>query len=473
MYSRESTSSIRLTGFAGLLAALLFIPVVAEYGPIPLAVLTLLICTGMVAGTFSNNRLFYLLLLFTLILPSERAKLSFFPLSTNPKINLLLISLISCVFLYQAWFRGRKLALGKHHVIMFIGVAGIAACNSIFSGIHYRDVIYVFAPYLLFFSYYIFYDLFSSFEIKKENRNIILLLAYSLFIMLALTMLRFQLGEVRTMTHRVITSYSWVFPIVFPFSIFFMYRSGSTGFRILCAGLLFAVVYIVVLSQSRTIWAVAFFQAVLLALFYLFTDNAGKGKFTRKAGILLAVSMVIIVLISLFFFSNIDLMNRLKTLSPSHILWDPAIRHRFISSGTVLNELNASVKNWILGFGMGESISYHVFQRRYNVIWVDNSYLNLLWHTGLAGFLAYFFILVHQFRNGIRLFRHQENLQKTIGMIVIIFSLGFLLFGASNSLFTRSKYNLIWCAIWAYSDVMVGRLIPAERISEKSKGNLI
>lgn len=424
------------------------------------SLITIILLLGLCFTYFIKlDRITYIIVFLIFAIPYYDTGL--FPIIMDIRVSIPLTFILISAYLGKKLIEQSKFNIGSYKVLIFILWAYLSLFQSFSKSFDITSIIQVSAVYLLFICYYVFYDIFSQDNIEKHNKIIMLLISILLLFISVLYHIMMSKGIFYgELTERVVTAHYNIFPFIFPLllNILLTNKNISNKFKVLIP--LILSLYIILVCQSRIIWIVILIESFIIYAFYVFL-NKNFTEFFKKMIILSLIVLLLSIPIYSLIKQNLNLLYRLKTMSLSVIDKDPSLQHRISAVTAVIkNKLNPSILVWIFGGGLGDGVDYiSLAGNHYDVEWIDNSYIMTIWHIGIVGLLIYFYILYTQVRNGVFLIRYsKEDWKKNFGVVLITYVIGIIIMGLTSAIFIKYRFNILWAALWAYSDALVMRI---------------
>ena len=123
-----------------------------------------------------------------------------------------------------------------------------------------------------------------------------------------------------------------------------------------------------------------------------------------------------------------------------------------------MTEIKHALLQWkdniLFGTGLGAKIELvtliHISPQL-----IDNSYVFILWKTGLVGFTLFILILFNFIKKGIKLFLklNQTNEQWIVAAITSGF-IGLMFIGLTNTCLVHYRFIILWALAFAYIETM-------------------
>jgi hypothetical protein len=426
--------------------------------------LTLVLVVPWIA--ISRIRLFYFLIVYASLLPtqSDLLRYPYLKVSLSPAllISLLVALLILGGFnlLWNADHRPAGKRLDRFFGfflawIIFSAIWGLLNADT--PKFIPKELIFT----MLYAVYFVFIDIFPTNQTIFRFWRFFGFLAVAIsigYVALAIS----ESGVAGALIKRVATQHPHV--SLFSIPIFLsgiMFSSGRRGKVWAMIGL-FVIFLMVFLSQQRALWLGIVASLLSVYAFYFLKEEITVPKTFKLAGMiagLLLVLAVVGLLIDKIFMKSSMLtffvrINTLMDLS-SDVSW----RIRMAEIHRALEQWRGNV---FLGTGLGSTINPVTIQH-WSVDLVDNSFVVILWKMGLVGLTAYLLILLESFRLGLEVFRKSDSAEVK-GLVAAILSgwIGLLLVAITNSCLVLYRYNLIWASSLATIRLLHSREIRDE-----------
>jgi len=409
---------------------------------------------------FSIKRTIYLLIAYSVLLPNKSAFLKYPYLKAPVSLELLTVILMLLLFylladmlLHNDFFSDKLSVLDYTFILFFIWIVLSAIWGRQYGG----RVTYIVTE-LYFFSFYLCYFIISrSFKSIDDIRLVIkVIIIISVLVSFEYIYIAFRESGLTggLLIKRVSTQQPHIAQITVPFltSYYFFRRNKK---RILLSSVLLIPLFLMVFfSQQRALWVGIFVSFIVL--WYLSFIRQGVTlvnffKFVLYLIMALAASLLSLLLIDKLFMGSslLTLVTRLNTLLD--LAHDASLAIRL---GEISHTLFQWKRNIILGTGLGSWISpvvlYHIPENH-----VDNSYIFVLWKTGIVGLLLFISIYGIFLHRAFYLFRKTVNSEiQQIAAALIAGVTGLLIVAMTNTCIVYYRFIILWALVIGIIEVL-------------------
>ena len=272
-----------------------------------------------------------------------------------------------------------------------------------------------------------------------------------------------EIGPSRWFISRVTTRQPHLAQLAIPYLMSFFLLPSTLRKKIFASLLLVPILTMAFLSQQRSLWLAIPFSIILLWLLTIWRRQRISFQAILKVVAVLLIFVIIIITVLL-------LLNRFFAGSPVATL---AVRVESLtrlaedeSALMRMAEIKRALAQWrrnvLFGTGLGSTIHRVAVNMKYDM--VDNSYVFLLWKTGLIGLFSYLVVVVLFFHRGMTILKRTDDLD--IHRIVISSLSGFaglMLIALTNSCLVLYRFIIIWAILIAsleyyYRNITIGDL---------------
>jgi len=322
---------------------------------------------------------------------------------------------------------------------------------------------------LYFFGFYLMYFIISR---SVESLNSIKHLIAALIIISVIVSCEYIYIAIREsgisgglLLKRVSTQQPHIAQITIPFLMSYYFFKKQKKVVLLVSILLIPLFLMVFFSQQRALW-VGILISLIILWFLSFVEQGVTIHNLMKFILYLiaAISFVVIILVvvdkMLMGSSLLTLITRANTLLD--LSNDASLSIR-------LAEINHALAQWreniFLGTGLGSWISpvilSHIPENH-----IDNSYVFILWKTGIAGLFIFISIWAVFFKKAFYLFNKSLNsdVRQIAGAIIAAFS-GLLIVALTNTCIIYYRFNILWALLIGLVEVMYRREIKMQEPS--------
>ncbi|MFH1509301.1 MAG: O-antigen ligase family protein [bacterium] len=237
-------------------------------------------------------------------------------------------------------------------------------------------------------------------------------------------------------------------------SIVFIKYETKPSLKIMYLLSLLAITLGVILSQTRTLWA------VLVACGIIFLVLSVWQKQMKWQTVLKSLALILIIvtlLISIPWVRDSKLygqtLERVKTLTNINYADDASYRFRVSVTPQIIEETK---ENPVFGVGLGQPVRIEYRNQFYDLPYIDNSYLMIAYKAGVPGLLAMLaFFLYYGWKLLVVVFKRKLDAKSLMIASALIASLlGFLTFGLSTVMLTNYAATLLLGIIFGITEYL-------------------
>lgn len=259
---------------------------------------------------------------------------------------------------------------------------------------------------------------------------------------------------------RIVTQQTHLTQLSIPFLLAFFIFYPAQKRRIFPIIMLFPLFIMVFISQQRGLWIGMFISLVVLFFLSLTKKEGG-----RKRAILIFLIMVLISFLALML---------IKKLFPAYgieILMIRALTLRNLPFDTSLLIRQAEIgrawlqcKNTLLtGSGLGAYIGRVAVSGTSTWDTVDNSYIFLIWKTGIIGISIYLAIVFIFLKNALFIFKRDPNIEhQIIAAGSIAGFIGLMVIALTNTCLVMYRFNILWASLFAIIEILKEKQLKNE-----------
>lgn len=419
---------------------------------------------------------FYLYGILTIIFIWSSNDSKFLPIIMDSSIYFALTLIISFIYFVKLKFNNEEFYLGNKIFIYFLLILFAASLYGWGCGYPFKTIVQVSTKYIVFFTYYIFFDMLYKIYFKRSERyNLFLKITYFLFfVCIGQTILYHVMDYYKDyyggFTKRVVAQQygMWLFVIPFVYAFILFYENRK--YKIIYSILLAIMIYDTFFEQVRSIMMINIFQMGIITFYYIFSKVSDiKILLKRLAMILIFLIIMGSGLALKLATDKSGLLYRIKTMSPKSYKQDFALFHRVVSIKAILGKINEKEYGWIIGTGIANEIKYPVLGTYYRGLeWIDNSYLVIIFHMGLIGLVTFMWILWIYFKKSIFILKNSNiMLEKIFAISLLSFQIGLPIVGVVSAIFVKYKYNILYSFVWALCDIICIKIMKNKGIIDE------
>ncbi|MCD6117545.1 O-antigen ligase family protein [bacterium] len=343
--------------------------------------------------------------------------------------------------------------LDKLFIIFFIWVV-VAALLGLKNG---GKQVYIISE-LYFFGFYLMYFIISrSFKSINSIKQIIaVLIMISVIVSFEYIYIAVRESGLSggLLLKRVSTQQPHIAQITIPFLMSYYFFKKQKKVVLLVSIFLIPLFLMVFFSQQRGLW-VGILISLIILWFLSFVEHGvtvhNLMKFVLYLFIAISLAAFILVVIDKLFMGS----SLLTLITRANTLLDLS---KDVSLSIRLAEINHALVQWreniFLGTGLGSWIS-PVILSHMPENHIDNSYIFILWKTGVVGLFIFISIYAVFFKKAFYLFHTSLNsdVRQIAGAIIAAFS-GLLIVALSNTCIIYYRFNVLWAVLIGLVEVM-------------------
>lgn len=338
-------------------------------------------------------------------------------------------------------------------VLVYLVVMFLGALHGLFLGYDRMLLLYDFVSIPFFIAYFIF-----VYSPMKEKIGLFydFLLAFAVFVSLQFiyAVTKFQAGF---FLKRIVSEHIHIGLFGVPYAMATLIYSTSSARKIVSAIALPIVILGVILCQQRSLYASIGLTMVFLFGLYVYRRRvfirAHVQQFVRYTIIALTLIVAIFIIAQtlsggkflstissrLFIFMNIGELNR-------DISW----QIRWTEIGDALHGLN---RFWLFGQGFGASF---ITRQRYMLaLTVDQSYVYLIWKTGVVGLFTFLYMYFVFFKRGIITLLKRISDQDRIFLLAALLNIaGMMIVALANVSLPHWRLLFVWAGLFAATEAI-------------------
>jgi hypothetical protein len=338
-------------------------------------------------------------------------------------------------------------------VLVYLVVMFLGAFNGFFRGYDRMLVLYDFVSVPFFFGYFIF--LYSPMK-EKIGMFYDFLLSFAVFVgfQFIYAVTKFQTGFFLT---RIVSEHIHIALFAAPYATATLIFSTSRARKIISAIALPILITGVILCQQRSLYATTGLTMILLFGLYAYRRRAyiktHIRQFVRYTFLALALIIAIFLIAQslsggkflttissrLFIFLNIGELNR-------DISWQ-------IRWNEIDDALHGLGHFWLFGKGFGASF---ITRFRYMLtLTVDQSYVYLIWKTGIIGLFTFLYLYFVFLKRGITTLLKRISDQDRIFLLAALLNIGGMMIVAlANVSLPHYRLMFVWAGLFAATEAI-------------------
>lgn len=408
-------------------------------------------------SVFSVERLLYLTIFYTSVLPAHYYGITFMPVNVSFNIT-------SLLFL----------------VALFFGIIHILSEQNNKS--QFKPIDYVLAMFLLMTVLSAFHGFLkgnNSYFLRIEFQFVIMYIAYFLFLFCVRTVKGIKYFYFVILLVSIIASFEFIFQsfivngfsfqristqqihlaqIIIPLLVGFILYTKSWKYKMLCFGLLMPILFMTLISLTRALW-VGVFVAIIFMIFQY--RQKGQSKIESFFKMLMSIVSIGLIVVVLMFAmkgsrgSQVDASMGARVQTFGEMGSDLSLLIRYFE---ITNILDKTSENPIIGLGLGATILQNIASlgRFGEANYVDNAFIWIYWKMGLVGVFLYLMFLFLFFKRSLgSLKKLQDNDIRKLYLNSIVAGItGLCLISLTNSSLINYRFNIIWAIMFASAEII-------------------
>lgn len=344
-------------------------------------------------------------------------------------------------------------------IIIYLVIMSISGVSGFLRGYDRKIFLYDFLPIPFFLGYFIF--LYSPLR-NKLKKYYDFLLAIAIFVSFQFI---YAVVNYKSLFFlgRIVSEHIHIAQLAIPYIIATLIFSTSRTRKILFSFPLLLVISGVIISQQRSLYAATSLTIVFLTGVFLYTRRVWiKNNLSRFATYITAACLLIVAITTI-----IQIITRGKFLTTLNARFFIFLNLEQLSADTSWKgrwrEINHALKGlkhfWFFGQGFGAS---HITRFRFTRQFVlDQSYLYLIWKTGVIGLLSLLYMYFTFFTRNIKTLRKKITNDEKIFLITALFNAaGMILIAFANVSIAHFRLLFIWGALFASTEIIARKYTP-------------
>ncbi len=340
-----------------------------------------------------------------------------------------------------------RIGQAGYWLLAFLAVVTLAAVIGFFKD---RSNILIIDEWLMFFAWGFYFVVIKSDLSEKDIRHIIYTVIISSLLVGLYYILEFRLISG---VSRFRTDQQHIFNVTIPllFAVFLYHKNKTV--KISAIALTIPMIVAVYITLTRALW-LFIPLALIFQYFYYIRSNIRYAKIGQWLFPILIIGTIGVV--GLFLLNQMLgvqnlLGGRLATFK--FLEYDPSLLARVELGYYVLQRFQASP---LFGTGLADFLRYLYFPTlgRFNVYWLDNSFLQLIWKTGLVG-LTVFSIFMFCFlkRCWFVLKNARDEFDKIIGSSMLFSFIALTISSFQCGILVGYRFNFVWAVLLAIIEI--------------------
>ncbi|MEO0072520.1 MAG: O-antigen ligase family protein [candidate division WOR-3 bacterium] len=359
--------------------------------------------------------------------------------------------LLTGFFLLLEYFRGslKLRPIGKigQGLLLFLIVAFISFATGLLKG---RNSILVVDELLMMLAWGYYLFVVEANLTFSEQKYIVKALIFASFIVSLFYIYKFI--SLHGLT-RFRTDQQHIFNVTIPvlFAVILYYPKNYI--KILAALLMIPMILAVYITLTRALWIFIPLSLLGQYLFYIKEQKKFQTLFRGVLPVIIIVALSIIGLLVLNKLLGVQTLLEKRLQTFKFLEYDPSLMARAELGLYIYKRLRTG---FLFGSGLGDFLRYRYFPTlgRFNVYWLDNTYLQLLWKTGVIGTILFLLFLFHFFKR----VKYLMTLSNTPFIKILGTSLFFSFFALALSslqcgILIGYRFNFVWATLFALVEI--------------------
>ncbi|MBS4015548.1 MAG: O-antigen ligase family protein [Candidatus Latescibacteria bacterium] len=339
--------------------------------------------------------------------------------------------------------------IGKmgYWLLAFLGVIFISAVMGLIKD---RTKILVIDEWMMFFAWGFYFVVIKS-NISDESIKYIL---YTIIISSVLVSL-YYIFEFRSLSGiaRFRTDQQHIFNVTIPllFAVFLYHTKKPI--KTLAIVLIIPMIIAVYITLTRALWLLIPL-ALIFQYFYYIRSNIRYAKIGQWLFPVLIIGTIVVV--GLFLLNQMLgvqnlLGGRLATFK--FLEYDPSLLARVELGYYVLQRFQAAP---LFGTGLADFLRYLYYPTlgRFNVYWLDNSFLQLIWKTGLVGLFVFSIFIFYFLKRCWFVLKNALNqTDKILGSSMLFSFIALVISSFQCAILVGYRFNFVWAVLFAIIEI--------------------
>ncbi|MCX7785252.1 MAG: O-antigen ligase family protein [candidate division WOR-3 bacterium] len=326
-------------------------------------------------------------------------------------------------------------------VVLISGIIGI---------LKEREKILIFDELMMFWAWGIYFIIVKSNLSTDQIKHILMAIIISALIVSLYYLFEFVM--IRGMA-RFRTDQQHIFNFTIPLLFACMLYYPRKIIRAIAILLIIPMAIAVYVTLTRALWILVPL-AIILQYFYFMKEVLRR---THLLNYLLPILVVVMVGILGFMllqglFSVSNLLSE-RFASFKILEYDVSLLARAELSRYVIEKVGQSP---LFGVGLADFLRYQYFPTlgRFNVYWLDNTYMQLIWKTGIVGTMVFLILLYYFLRRAWFVLKNADTLlDKIIGSSVFFSFIALAISGLQCGILVGYRFNFVWAGLMAIVEI--------------------
>lgn len=312
---------------------------------------------------------------------------------------------------------------------------------------------------LPFLSFYMFYFLYTRWLSEDEIKTLwVALLFLTFLVSVQYIMLAMSEGVLANLlVNRVSTQQPHLAQIALPLAFSAFLFPVRVKYRAVALLLLFPMLPMIFFSQQRGLWIGIMFSVFLIWSMAFFKEQISFRRILKFILVMLTALLVVAILILLLdrYTSGSVLLTVISRFgSLANLTLDESLRIRMSEVYRALSDWQANSVYVLFGTGLGDMYQ-SIDAARVNTFAVDNSFVFILWKTGILGLAVFVASIAVVYKKGFYVFVHAKSFfEKQIASALLSGFGGVLLIALTNSCLVLYRFIIVWALVFATIEML-------------------
>jgi hypothetical protein len=364
-----------------------------------------------------------------------------------------MITLLLLIFsILQGDYARRSIGRMGYWLIGFFVVVIIAA---IIGMLKERSIILIFDEALMFVMWGGYLIVIKIRMTQEQIKHIFLTIIISSLIVSLYYIFEFKLlaGQSRFRTDQ-----QHIFNFTVPFLFAILLYDKNRDRKIIAGILIVPMAIAVYVTLTRALWLLIPLALFLQYLYFI------KESIKQKKAATYLLPILVVILIAVM---GVMLLQGL--FGVSNLLGERFTTFKFLESDLSLlarAELSSYVIERVryapfFGVGLADFLRYQYFPTlgRFNVYWLDNTYMQLIWKTGLVGTMLFLGFLFYFLKRAWYVLKNSiETLDKIIGSSIFFSFIALAISGLQCGILIGYRFNFVWAILAGITEIKAQEL---------------
>ena len=323
----------------------------------------------------------------------------------------------------------------------FLLVVFISAIIGLING---RGTILVWDELMMFLYWGIFFIVIKSKLSEKHIKHIFWAILISALIVSLYYIFEFKIIGFKD---RFRTDQQHIFNFTIPLLFAILLYDTNKSRKILAVLMMIPMIVAVYITLTRALWVLVPLAILLQYMYYIKDTTRGKKIMVYLLPIFIIAVLAFLGIILLQAIPGVQDMLGGRFATFGVLEYDISLLARAELGQYVLQRVSTAP---FFGTGLGDFLRYQYFSTlgRYNVYWLDHTYLQILWKTGIIGSILFFGFLIVFFKRAWFVLKNSTTpLDKIISSSVFFSILALALSSLQCGILVGYRFNFVWAIL--------------------------